>query len=520
MERTRSRPPQDAQRVFLRELLGGFSAAKTGTEMPAKQSPSLSLQLESNAMPLKKSNSPSVSTQEGCGLSPPALFSRGPQLNGGQQDPVLLSGVNYSPRISLDVAKGPQGLRQRRYNDVSSVESVEEVVLPNVPLAPHMPKTPSKSTATLSPQHSFSLSSMSLQGAGNGRRIFKRFGMHTVCDMRADDAGSSEGTGGISKKSSNGLTPNVMEESIIAPYVRPWLRPQQLSSFSSPTNGLEEMALINLKSMPLRENTRDASLDKRSKPSSMDENKLRYNCPNYRAENEGDARVVELPRTDSSHYIRSYALTSTRTTVNASENPNEEKNLLERQQSARGTVAESFVAAPGRKSSAMLTRTLSELRSKSKRGSTVVSSPGLHCSVQDLPTTGKGQGSLLKRNSSFSCDSRINCEKWNGNISPNGSSSSSSNSSDKKSSEDPNCRSSSLLSCVNNSKRGKVPVNGGRLEKYSPDFNAAGCAYCVTYNNFFEEGDIPSLSVENFRRSSDLSGKVIRGLGARSNSPL
>ncbi|EKF32799.1 hypothetical protein MOQ_003345 [Trypanosoma cruzi marinkellei] len=490
--------------------------------MPAKQSPSLSLQLESQAMPLKKSNSTSVNTQEGCDLSPPALFSRRPRLSVGQQRPVLLSGVNCSPKISLEAAKGAQCLRRRRYNDVSSTQPVDEVVLPNFPLAPHMPTTPQKSAATLSPQHSSSLSSMTVQGAGNGRRIFKRIGMHAVCDMRADDAGFSEGTGGISKQSSNGLTPNVVEDSINAPYVRPWLRPQELSSFSSPTNGLEEMALMNSKSMPSRENIREASLDKRRKPGSTNENKLRHNCPSYRAANGGNARAVDLPRTDSSHYIRSYALTSTRTTVDASENPNEEENMLGGQQSARGIVAEIVVTAPAPKSSVMLTRTLSGLRLKSKRGSTSLSSPGLHSSLQDLPTTGKGQRSLLKRNYSFTCERRIKCENWDGNISSgsSSSSSSSSNSSKKKNSEDANYRSSSLLLCVNASKRGKVPVNGARLEKFSPDFNAAGCAYCVTYNNFFEGDDIPALSVENFRRSSDLSGKVIRGLEAHTNSPL
>ncbi|RNF24647.1 uncharacterized protein Tco025E_02474 [Trypanosoma conorhini] len=447
-------------------------------------------------------------TQERRELTLLGLLAEKAQLSNGQLSPVLRNGAAHPPRTSPVIASGAHDFWRLRYNHASPAHPGEGEERATAPSPPHPPATAPQDPATSSPVP---------RGAVGGRRTFKRHGLQCLGARYTDNARFAEETGGISGEANNVSTLDIKVGGQGLPCERQLVRLQNVaSSLGSSARGLGGRAATNSASMSPGVGPQEASCGKIRNPNFTGTHRLRRNCPRHGVVSAGDAHVAELPRTDSSHYIRPYALTSTTTPVSASEAQGDKQSRPERRRATLGIATEALATAPEQKSSAMLARTLSDLRSKSRRSCLESSPLGTHKSVLNSTKGGKGLGVFLQQSSSSLCDTRIICEQWD----EAGSSSNSTNKNNANnagvcetrstdSDEDSCCSSCSCF--LDNDRRvgGDGVVNGAVIEQHASVYSGVGATYCVTYDNFFDESDIPMLSMNRFRRSSSPSGNRI-----------
>ncbi|KAH9599158.1 hypothetical protein LSM04_008211 [Trypanosoma melophagium] len=524
MERTPHNAPSDTVRAFLPASVDGYPKRATGSNVSIRsQLPSVPVLSPLAIATGKKStdvfNSQPISMRSSVEIP----------LRNGHQSRLPFHGGNPTPRISPVISSGCRDLRGRRYSsNAFSQTSGDAVALPSV--SPNILPviTPAPSVATGS-----SNSSAILQGAGGGRRIFRRIGMNCVYDMYGDDSVSIEQETPTISDETCGLNNSMMMNPTLigdgtagdnnnnnydknnnscTPFVRPWLRQQTLPAVNFLFDGRKETEI--LQEMPLDDspNVKNSSGKVRNLKFTGT-HRRRHNCPHHRVINEGDLHVAEIPHKDSSHYLRSYSLTASDFALmkegihgdkgfNGNRNHSPElKRQPSRQSSTLNISGGNIVIAPTPKSSVTLSRTLSNHRAKSGRGSTCEAfSPPR----QSSPSNTKAEINEKNLESDSTSMKRkvtgIIEEVWRDTLSCS-STGSSPKSLRSSISDDGSC--CSCCSCFIEG-RGANSVDAGKQRK--DEFVASTSKpHVVAYNNFFDTEDIPVVSVCSFRRAPSLS---------------
>ncbi|ORC93268.1 uncharacterized protein TM35_000011450 [Trypanosoma theileri] len=446
-------------------------------------------------------------------------------LKSGDQSPLPPCRGVPPPRISPIISSGSRDIRGRRYNTniLSPISGNAPPMLP-VPVY-NLPITPAQSVTTGSSCSSSGI----LQGAGGGRRIFKRIGMNCVYDIYGDDSISTEIENPVISEETNGLNNAIINSGLVGSvdnnsnynstnsngytaFVRPWLRQQSLPSCSFPNNGSKES--MGLQETPLH----DSSMVKNKRSSGKTHNlnfsgkhRRRHNCPYHKVINEGDVHVTEMSHKDSSHYIRSYSLTalefslaknitSNENSFSGSQNhPSEGKYQSSHHDSTFSINGENLIIPPTPKSSATLSRTLSNLRAKSRSGVSEKSKAHRLLSPRNTRarTSEKNMGSESKDKKRQNrgiiqemwCDAE-SCSSRSSSVSSTRSSSS----------DDGSC--CSCCSCRLEITEGNA-FDADNQSKHGY-LTSSDKPRVVAYNNFFDAEDIPAVSVCSFRKSSTL----------------
>ncbi|KEG15655.1 hypothetical protein DQ04_00011220 [Trypanosoma grayi] len=518
VEHSREPLPHEARRVFLRELIGTFTPVSKDAGSPMKSQLPLPLRAATLALSPRALNSSSSSTCEMGSLSTSTPLMRNRLPTCGEQNTCQGSTEALPSRASPIIANGSQNPRRRRFNNVAPKYSGDATsVLSSSAQAP-IPETPMQSIVTTSSHHSSASSSIVLQGAGGGRRIFKRVGMSCVYDMYGDESGFTQKKS-VSKEAQALSSLHSQENESNTPYVRPQFRQSLQSPPSSQPEGKNESRLVHetLQPSPVPATQKVAKRDGARKPDFNGSHRRRRNCPFHKVVNEEDLSVAELSHSDSSHYIRSYPLTcSVPVGGTAPEPHSEDRPQLDRRHSFTGRCGESGAAPPTPKTSVMLTRTLSNLRTKQHSGGRDVSSLSRGGSFSKTPQGTNGNRPATptspKRTSQRHAKPIIQ-EEW-GETGSNSSSRCNSGATSARSFLSDNDSCCSCCSCFVQNRRQARGVSSNGTKKRFPA--SPGNDPCdtpkVAYNNFFDDEDIPALSMHSFRRSSVLSSKMAQDL--------